>query len=205
VRTPVTYVDHLDPLSCQGTRRQPGHSEPRGSTNVRLLTFLSVNLGRVEGWGAAVTPVTSVGGSISREPCLGQRSARYPAAVAGNCWSPRARPVWSTAAAWWVLPCVSTPPVTGRFLAAMLEVSSLSLAPNRVGTHPPGRVDTTVTGPLAQAPIRSQRPAGDVQERATRTGRRIRAKTAIVVQSVSQTFRVPPSYILTVSRRATGW
>jgi hypothetical protein len=29
-------------------------------------------------------------------------------------------------------------PVTRRYLAAMLTVSSLSLVSNRVGTHPPG-------------------------------------------------------------------
>ena len=50
----------------------------------------------------------------------------------------------------------------------MLGVSSLSLASNRVGTHPPGWVDKTVTGASGTGSYQVTPPAGDVQERGTR-------------------------------------
>lgn len=62
--------------------------------------------------------------------------------------------------------------MTFRAFLAILASPSLSVAP--MGRHAPvGRADKTVTGPLAQAPIRSRRPSGCVHKNRHRAGRQI--------------------------------
>jgi hypothetical protein len=71
------------------------------------------------------------------------------------------------------------------------------------GHAPAGRADTTVMGPLAQAPIRSQARTGDVHERVTGpadgSGSRHQGPSAVESDQPGDPLR----YILTVCRRPT--
>jgi hypothetical protein len=58
-------------------------------------------------------------------------------------------------------------------MAGVIEHDKLAVRPGAMQA----RADKTVTGPLAQAPIKSRRPSGRVHNR-HRTGRRITPRTA---------------------------
>ena len=86
---------------------------------------------------------------------------RWPAAVAGNCPVPSTRPTWSTTAATCMSAWVSTPPVTGAAVSAILAMTSPSTRTpdwerGRGWRRRPGRADRALLGHQGQAPIRSR-------------------------------------------------
>ena len=91
---------------------------------------------------------------MSPKPQSQPSNASYPAGEATKLSVPSTPPTWSTAAATWSSPWVSTPPVTGR--AASMVVMAIPSSPYGQGVARPSREGVTV-GP-EQLPLPGPSP-----------------------------------------------